>query len=307
MECHNDSFPPNSKFCKWLQFSISFLEESPAPNVDTLWHTPFGHVSFWTTRKRRFGGLEANKRGGSSQPKGVGLLTRRFWWKWSWTYGNSDLKLAPLYWYRGKVKVKALSPVRLLWPHGSNSPWSSPDQNTGVGSISILQGIFPTQGLNPGLPHCRRFFTSWATRDALREASPKVYRGWLWNGDRPRRSEFKILMRNPEMHWKVSGKLGGKPLGINKRCCSVAKSCPTVWTLLDCTPPGSSLLRDFQARILEWVAISFSRGSSTPGTESASPVSPALQACSLPLAIREAKYITFNKNKAFFLRTASKP
>ena len=29
-------------------------------------------------------------------------------------------------------------------------------QNTGVGSLSLLQGIFPTQGLNPGLPHCRR-------------------------------------------------------------------------------------------------------------------------------------------------------
>ena len=34
------------------------------------------------------------------------------------------------------------------------SPWNSPGQNTGVGSLSFLQGIFPTQGLNPGLPHC---------------------------------------------------------------------------------------------------------------------------------------------------------
>ena len=31
-----------------------------------------------------------------------------------------------------------------------------PGQNTGVGSLSLLQGIFPTQGSNPGLPHCRR-------------------------------------------------------------------------------------------------------------------------------------------------------
>ena len=36
------------------------------------------------------------------------------------------------------------------------SPWNSPGQNTGVGSCSLLQGIFPTQGLNPGLPHCGR-------------------------------------------------------------------------------------------------------------------------------------------------------
>ena len=45
-----------------------------------------------------------------------------------------------------------------LWPHGLYSPWNSPGQNTGVGSLSLLQGIFPTQGLNPGLPHCRRIF-----------------------------------------------------------------------------------------------------------------------------------------------------
>ena len=41
-----------------------------------------------------------------------------------------------------------------LWPHGLYSSWNSPDQKTGVGSL--LQGIFPTQGLNPGLPHCRK-------------------------------------------------------------------------------------------------------------------------------------------------------
>ena len=45
-----------------------------------------------------------------------------------------------------------------LRPHGLYSPWSSPGQNTGVGILSLLQGIFPTQGSNPGLPHCRRIF-----------------------------------------------------------------------------------------------------------------------------------------------------
>ena len=39
-----------------------------------------------------------------------------------------------------------------LRPHGLYSPWNSPGQNTGVGSHSFLQGIFPTQGSNPGLP-----------------------------------------------------------------------------------------------------------------------------------------------------------
>ena len=36
------------------------------------------------------------------------------------------------------------------------SPWNSPGQNTGMGSCSLLQGVFPTQGLNPGLLHYRQ-------------------------------------------------------------------------------------------------------------------------------------------------------
>ena len=44
----------------------------------------------------------------------------------------------------------------LLRVHGLYNPWNSLGQNTGVGSLSLLQGIFPTQGSNPGIPHCRR-------------------------------------------------------------------------------------------------------------------------------------------------------
>ena len=43
-----------------------------------------------------------------------------------------------------------------LRPHGL---YFSPGQNTGVGSLSLLQAIFPTQGLNPGLLHCRRILS----------------------------------------------------------------------------------------------------------------------------------------------------
>ena len=42
-----------------------------------------------------------------------------------------------------------------LWSHGL-CPWNSPGQNTGVGSLFLLQGIFPTQGLNPGPRHCKQ-------------------------------------------------------------------------------------------------------------------------------------------------------
>ena len=41
---------------------------------------------------------------------------------------------------------------------GLYTPWNSLGQNTGVGSLSLLQRIFPTQGSNPGLPHCRWIF-----------------------------------------------------------------------------------------------------------------------------------------------------
>ena len=43
-----------------------------------------------------------------------------------------------------------------LWPRRLYCLWNSPGQNTGVGSLSLLQGIFPNQGSNPGLWHCRR-------------------------------------------------------------------------------------------------------------------------------------------------------
>ena len=48
------------------------------------------------------------------------------------------------------------------------------------------------------------------------------------------------------------------------------QSCWTVCDLLDCSPSGSSVRRNLEARILEWVAIPFPRGSSQPGTESPS-------------------------------------
>ena len=56
-----------------------------------------------------------------------------------------------------EMKWKLLSGVwHSLQPCGLYSPWNSPGQNTGVDSHSLLQGIFPTQGLNSGLPHCRQ-------------------------------------------------------------------------------------------------------------------------------------------------------
>ena len=59
---------------------------------------------------------------------------------------------------REAQKVKVAQSCPTLWDplDYTYSPWNSPGQNTGVGSLFLLQGIFPTQGLNPGLPHCNQ-------------------------------------------------------------------------------------------------------------------------------------------------------
>ena len=66
-----------------------------------------------------------------------------------------------------EVKVAQSCPT--LWPHGLYSPWNSPGQNTRVGSLSLLQGIFPTQGSNPGLLHCR-----WILYQLSHKESPRI-------------------------------------------------------------------------------------------------------------------------------------
>ena len=54
-------------------------------------------------------------------------------------------------------------------PHGLFCPWNSPGRNTGVGSLSLLQGIFLIQGSNPGLPH---FW--WILYQLSHQGSPRI-------------------------------------------------------------------------------------------------------------------------------------
>ena len=56
-----------------------------------------------------------------------------------------------------------------LWPHGLQSSWNSSGQNIGVGSFSLLQRVFPTQGSNPGLLHCR-----WILYQLSHKGSPRI-------------------------------------------------------------------------------------------------------------------------------------
>ena len=112
-----------------------------------------------------------------------------------------------------------------LRPHGLYSSWNSPGQNTEVGSLSLLQGIFPTQGSNCGLLHCRQ-----------------------------------ILY---QLRYQGNQKLQHIRNNIIKCILCAILSCSVMSNSL--RPHQAPLsMRILQARILKWAAIPFSRGSSYP-------------------------------------------
>ena len=83
------------------------------------------------------------------------------------------------------------------------SPWNFPGQNTGVGSLSLLQWIFPTQESNQGLPHCRQvlFQLSYQTRSLhlLKTEQTLTTRWQLW-------THFKMLIMDIkcfQLKWTV--------------------------------------------------------------------------------------------------------
>ena len=79
----------------------------------------------------------------------------------------------PIYWALTIAAVKESESHSVvsnsLRPHRLDNTWNSPGQNTGVSSLSLFQGIFPTQGLNPGLPQCR-----WILYQLRHKGSPRI-------------------------------------------------------------------------------------------------------------------------------------
>ena len=95
--------------------------------------------------------------------------------------------LKPLTVWKWSESVSHSVASKSLWPHGLYNPWNSPGQNTGVGSLSLLQRIFPTQGSNPGLPHCRRILYQLSYKGSPRILECVVYpfsRGSSWPTNR---------------------------------------------------------------------------------------------------------------------------
>ena len=68
------------------------------------------------------------------------------------------------------LRPQGLKPARFL------CPWDSPGKNTGEGCHALLQGIFPTQGSKPGLPHCRQILSQLSyTREAPSPSNDNVF------------------------------------------------------------------------------------------------------------------------------------
>ena len=88
-----------------------------------------------------------------------------------------------------------------LQPHGIYSLRNSPGQDTEVGSLSLLQGIFPTQGSNPGLPHCRWILYQ-LSHNILPLYVSVIYINGLWA------SQVALVVKNPPANVKDMGNAG---------------------------------------------------------------------------------------------------
>ena len=93
-----------------------------------------------------------------------------------------------------------------LWPHGLYSPWNSPGQNTGVGSLSLLQGSFQPRDQTQVSHIAGGFFTSWATREAqeywLQYSGVRFQRESIFTSSPSQKvAELRFKPRNPNSYF----------------------------------------------------------------------------------------------------------
>ena len=115
-----------------------------------------------------------------------------------------------------------------LQPHRLYSLWNSPGQNTGVGRLSLLQGIFPTQGSNPGLPHCKKILYQLSHQGSLTILEWVAY-PFSRGSSQPRKTNGG-LPRCRQILYQLSYE--GSPLKMNTICIMSwwGKTSPTQWT-----------------------------------------------------------------------------
>ena len=84
--------------------------------------------------------------------------------------------------HQGSPKINGieLNRSRVSWE--TIAVWNSPGQNTGVGSLSLLQGIFSTQGSNPGSPHCRQILYQLSYEGSPHMRTHMSYEGRQFHG-----------------------------------------------------------------------------------------------------------------------------
>ena len=131
------------------------------------------------------------------------------------------------------VKVKVTQLCLTLCNPIDCSRWNSPGQNTGVDSLSLLQGIFSTQAVNPGLLHCK-----WILYQLSHKGSP-----WMWQLDHvegwtPKNWLFQIVMLEKTLESLLDCK-GIKPVNPKennpeyslelKGCCWITQRCQDSW------------------------------------------------------------------------------
>ena len=164
--------------------------------------------------------------------------------------------------YRGLLLLSRFSRVQLcvtpkMAAHQPPpAPWDSPGKNTGVGCHSPLQCMKVKLKVK-SLSCVPLLATPWP---AAYQAPPSMgFSRWeYWSG-------LPLPSPNYLGHYAKYFVYVNRLIYLPKILCAlVTQSCLTLCDPLDCSPPGSSVPGIFQARILEWVAISFSRGSSRP-------------------------------------------
>ena len=82
--------------------------------------------------------------------RSAALVFCKMFFNWHW----SDVLLMTVLCLVAQLCLNLCDPMDCSLP-GFSVPGDSPGKNTGVGCHALLQGIFPTQGLNPDVPHCR--------------------------------------------------------------------------------------------------------------------------------------------------------
>ena len=137
---------------------------------------------------------------------------------------------------------------------GSSVLRNSPGQNTGVGSCSFLQGIFSTQGLNPGLLYWRWILYCLSHQGSLGfSCFCCCIASVVSDSVHPHRRQ-PTRLRHP---WDSPGNNTGVGYHFLLQCMKVKSEsevpqlCPTLSDPMDCSLPGSSIHGIFQARVLE--------------------------------------------------------